>query len=1298
MRVLSANVAGINSTPKMHYFFSLAKRMNAMITFFQECKLKHEDLPFLKLKWGSDHVFLSSTDRPSRGVITMLHPSLQPEIIQTDICPRGQFIIITFRTSGTLYTVANVYGDPDTDQAALDTMTRIHNILNDIKTNLNPKIIIGGDFNTTLEARDSTGPQPKPRAANRLLQMITSLDLYDIQALTSHMPRHTYYQHNHEHIHSRLDRFYIPEDITQTSRFQLLSRLTDHHPILLDFDPLPRNSSWRFNDTLLEDQSFVAALHNTLASTIQRFTNHPPVALQHLQQNIDYQNHRSTDVLTQIITDVRKIAMSHMSTTAKERKEARENKFQALAHARQNLSENRQNPAFQQQYETAKESLRLHLTSAANAAEDRNTENYYTLGERVNGYHFRKSRSNKAGRNIPKLVVDHDGLQRTIEAAQVPHHMFTHYRETVAPNPEAGQLSIEQFLGPQLAATMPKCPPELHQRMTAPITVTEINKIIKNFKKDSAPGPLGISNLLLKEMGKYTLEILTKMGNDILFEDAPLPDKWFMHRKVILIRKANRDPLNPTSYRGISLLENIYKLYSTVIANRMKKATEHVQGEEQHGFTAGHSISEATRPMIDAMTHARMENKPLMILSTDFSTAFDAITFNHIENSLRFMEFPANFIKAFMKLVNNGTLQVEVNNNKSADYQILSGTGQGDPKSSYTFNCSVAPLNHLIANSQIVYSPFKPVFFADDNLIPLQGDRPQEILQLIRKIQQYEEVSGLSLNLKKCMFLPVNMTQQNIDHIVRETGMKKVQKIKHLGVIINSNGDVTYEDNILPIENAIRQIIQTLSTSASTPIGRSLFSRFLLASKYIHRLHCMSRTEHFTDLQKLITSQVWNRYTLSDGGQNYSRTHIAATRVSQPIFFGGLSVPDTLVQFHSSRFSWLRKMYRGHENRQWYQICNRLLAKIRRPTIKKHFQLGYHEWQLTGNKLQRAFPFWSSIFAAGASFQRLINDLDPVPALYPIAGWEGLSGLQLQGQLTYSNGAIREMIDKNVTTFGHLCVKDILGRTTLTLKTFEELEDEYAIALPILYRNQLTAMATKIQRRHPQTSPINHTLLTTMENFMESSKRSNHKLTSLLLRERRQGKIWPPSHLTYTRENITEITSKKFSKAMVEVHRSNLPPAVRWISHQVFLRTLWTKVKQSQRGGDDRCTNCNLHPERTAHLFFFCSAATNLYNQLKLHINSYLQEYASEEPIIIDLDTALFHQTTSGAHRGSIIHLLMVAKYTLYRTRFIIQTLPSTRFLILNMVLTLAKTLKLEPEQQMLNHVIQRMKSQIGLS
>ena len=76
--------------------------------------------------------------------------------------------------------------------------------------------------------------------------------------------------------------------------------------------------------------------------------------------------------------------MSQMTVVAKQRRETTEAKFQALAQARQNLTGNRHNAALQE-YETAKESLHLHLTSAANAAEDRNRENYYTLGERVNG-------------------------------------------------------------------------------------------------------------------------------------------------------------------------------------------------------------------------------------------------------------------------------------------------------------------------------------------------------------------------------------------------------------------------------------------------------------------------------------------------------------------------------------------------------------------------------------------------------------------------------------------------------------------------------------------------------------------------------------------------------------------------------------------------------------------------------------------------------------------------------------------------------------------------------------------------
>ena len=47
-------------------------------------------------------------------------------------------------------------------------------------------------------------------------------------------------------------------------------------------------------------------------------------------------------------------------------------------------------------------------------------------------------------------------------------------------------------------------------------------------------------------------------------------------------------------------------------------------------------------------------------------------------------------------------MQFEVNNMLSEDKKLDKGMGQGDPKSSYGFNLSAAPLNHYLSNAQEV--------------------------------------------------------------------------------------------------------------------------------------------------------------------------------------------------------------------------------------------------------------------------------------------------------------------------------------------------------------------------------------------------------------------------------------------------------------------------------------------------------------------------------------------------------------------------------------------------------------------
>ena len=123
------------------------------------------------------------------------------------------------------------------------------------------------------------------------------------------------------------------------------------------------------------------------------------------------------------------------------------------------------------------------------------------------------------------------------------------------------------------------------------------------------------------------------------------------------------------------------------------------------------------------------------------------------------------------------------------------------------------------------------------------------------------------------------------------------------------------------------------------------------------------------------------------------------------------------------------------------------------------------------------------------------------------------------------------MIDKNVTTFDHLCVQDLLGRTSLTLKhLWIYHRSTNTSQTPVnSYGNKNTEKASTNFRHKSYTT---HSI-----RKFHTSYRSNHKLTSLLLKERIQDKIWPQSHLTYqrthnrdhiNREHITQRNSQKW--------------------------------------------------------------------------------------------------------------------------------------------------------------------------
>ena len=92
-----------------------------------------------------------------------------------------------------------------------------------------------------------------------------------------------------------------------------------------------------------------------------------------------------------------------------------------------------------------------------------------------------------------------------------------------------------------------------------------------------------------------------------------------------------------------------------------------------------------------------------------------------------------------------------------------------------------------------------------------KGDDVGAVINVLIKIASFEEVSGLKL--------AINCEEGNINELVTRTGMKRVQKLKHLGFWINEDGEVTEEDNIASILEHMEALVKRYATSGPTPIG-----------------------------------------------------------------------------------------------------------------------------------------------------------------------------------------------------------------------------------------------------------------------------------------------------------------------------------------------------------------------------------------------------------------------------------------------------------------------------------------------
>lgn len=261
----------------------------------------------------------------------------------------------------------------------------------------------------------------------------------------------------------------------------------------------------------------------------------------------------------------------------------------------------------------------------------------------------------------------------------------------------------------------------IHQLNNSPMedmisltTPNEIKLIIRKFRPFKAPGIDGIQNILLKNLPKKAIVLLTLIFNGCL-KIGYFPS-CFKCAKIVPVLKPNKDPCQPVSYRPISLLSCLGKIFEGIILNRISTFINqnNIIIAEQFGFRSGHSTIHQVCRINNFISQNKSIKKSTGLVLLDIEKAFDTVWHDGLLFKLKKFGFSTSIIKLINSFLSKREFKVFLNGSFSDPKLIPAGIPQGSLLSPTLYslfisdfikpkNCEIA----LYADDTAIYSSSK---------------------------------------------------------------------------------------------------------------------------------------------------------------------------------------------------------------------------------------------------------------------------------------------------------------------------------------------------------------------------------------------------------------------------------------------------------------------------------------------------------------------------------------------------------------------------------------------------------------
>jgi hypothetical protein len=264
------------------------------------------------------------------------------------------------------------------------------------------------------------------------------------------------------------------------------------------------------------------------------------------------------------------------------------------------------------------------------------------------------------------------------------------------------------------------------------ITIRQVKRQIRRLKPHKAPGPDGITNIVIKECEDVLAPILRDTLQACL--DLGVTPEKALESVTAVIRKPGRtDYTEAKSYRPIALLNTLAKVMSAVIANALSYIAEKYKLLPQHHFGGrpGRTTTDALQYAMTRIKNAWARGKMVGVLFLDIEAAFPNADPDMLVHNLRRRRVPTKIVDFIRSMLIGRRTTLRFDNYESDTHTLTNGIGQG---------CPLSMILYIFYNADFLEIPQNKnedaIGFVDDSMVLGIGSTEDDVQRILKDMME----------------------------------------------------------------------------------------------------------------------------------------------------------------------------------------------------------------------------------------------------------------------------------------------------------------------------------------------------------------------------------------------------------------------------------------------------------------------------------------------------------------------------------------------------------------------------------